>query len=81
MKILSNDNECHWFSKSFSWNSNSLFKILTVLSVDFFKISETPIKLGLLSIITQLSGEIVDSQSVKAYSASIVLSGEIPKGK
>ena len=53
----------------------------TVLSVEILNISEIPIKQGLLSIITQLSGEIEDSQSVKAYSASIVLSGEIPGGR
>ena len=38
-------------------------------------------KWGLFSLITQVFGEIEDSQEVKAYNASIVKSGEIPGAK
>jgi hypothetical protein len=55
--------------------------MLTVLSVDFIRISETPKKHGLLFSIIQESGEIETSQFVKAYKASIVLSGDIPEGR
>ena len=53
--------------------------MLTVLFVDFIRISETPKKHGLLFSIMQESGEIETSQFVKAYKASIVLSGDIPE--
>ena len=52
-----------------------------MLSVERRNISETPTKKGLLSSITQPRGEIDVSQFVKAYKASMVLSGEIPEGK
>ena len=42
--------------------------------------SDTPINFGILSSITQDRGEIEISQLVKLYSASIVLSGDIPEG-
>ena len=54
---------------------------MTVKSVESLNISETPIKTGLLSSITQHKGDIEFSQLVNAYNASIVLSGEIPFGK
>jgi len=41
----------------------------------------TPINLGLLSSIIQHNGEIEFSQVVNAYSASMVLSGDIFAGK
>ncbi len=44
---------------------SSSFNNSTVLSVDIFKISETPIKRGLLFSITQPSGEIDVSQLSK----------------
>ena len=81
MKIRSKEAKCHCSCSSFrriskSWRSSS-----TVLSVDLRNISETPIKIGLLSSMIQPRGEIDISQLVNAYSASMVLSGEIPEGK
>ena len=48
----------------------------SVWSVERRSISDTPIKLGLLSSITQPKGEIDVSQAVNAKRASMVLSGE-----
>jgi hypothetical protein len=55
-----------------------LFNNPTVLLVEIFNISETPINKGLLSSITQPRGATDVSQAVKAKRASIVLSGETP---
>ena len=66
---------------SFNFTSSSSFSKSFVFSVDFFKISETPIKTGLLFSIIQLKGEIDTSQLVNANNPSIVLSGETPLGK
>lgn len=52
-----------------------------MFSVERLSISDTPIKLGLLSSIIQPKGEMEVSHAVKAYNASMVLSGEIPDGK
>ena len=49
--------------------------------MDILSISPTPMKFGLLSIIKQPKGEIDVSHAVKAYRASMVLSGEISLGK
>ena len=81
MNILSKEKLCHWSSNSFRRISSSFFNKLKVLSVDLIKISETPKKDGLLFSIIHDRGEIDVSQLVKAYNASIVLSGDIPFGK
>ena len=81
MKILSRESQCHWFCNSWSFISNSSFNSSTVLSTDFFKISETQIKIGLLPSITQEFGDIDISQFVNANNASIILSGETPEGR
>ena len=49
-----------------------------MLSTDFFSTSLTLRKCGLLSSMTQQLGDMLISQSVKAYNASIVLSEEVP---
>ena len=80
IKIFSNDNECHLLFRSSRITFNSFFKILSVWFVDLCNISETPIKLGDSFSIIHDNGDIDISQSVNRYSASIVLSGEIPVG-
>ena len=56
-----------------------------VEALETFKKAEeeslTPINFGLSSTITQALGEIDTSQSVNAYKASIILSGDTPAGK
>ncbi len=79
--MRSKEAKCHCSSSSPSFISSSFFKSSTVLSVERRSISDTPIKSGLFSSITQPKGEIAVSQAVKAKRASIVLSGEIPDGK
>ena len=66
-------------------SSNSPFSISSsfcssdkVLSAECFKTSLTVRKCGLSSLMTQQLGEILISQSVKAYKASIVLSDDTP---
>jgi hypothetical protein len=59
-------------------NFQPLFNNPTVLLVEIFNISETPINKGLSSI-TQPRGATDVSQAVKAKRASIVLSGETPE--
>ena len=81
LNILSKESQCHWFCNSWSLISNSSFKSSTVLSTDFFNISETPIKIGLLPSITQEFGDIDISQLVNANNASIILSGDTPDGR
>jgi hypothetical protein len=56
--------------------SSSFLSKETVWSVFLLRISETVRNSGLSPTITQALGEIETSQSVKAYSASMVLSGE-----
>lgn len=56
--------------------SNSSFSNDTVWSVFIFRMSETFRNIGLSPTITQAFGEIVTWQSVNAYNASIVLSGD-----
>ena len=81
MKIFSSEALCHCISSSESSISSSCLSRLTVRSVLRRNTSETVRKCGLLSSITQVMGEIAVSQAVKAYSASIVLSGDVPLGK
>ena len=79
--MRSKDTKCHCSSNSpFSISSSSLRRA-TVLSVDIFRISFTPINLGFPASIIQQLGETDTSQLVKAYSASIVVSGEMPGAK
>ena len=49
--------------------------------MDRRSISETPMNKGLLSSMTQPNGEMEFSQLVKAYKASMVLSGDNPEGR
>ena len=58
--------------------SSSVRSRCSVSSVECFSTSLTVRKCGLLSIMTQQFGEMLISQSVKAYNASIVLSEETP---
>ena len=78
MKIFSKVEKCHFIFNSSNWISNSLRSSTTVLSVEIFNIWETPTKSGLLSSMTQPNGATEVSQAVKAYNASIDLSGETP---
>ena len=81
IKIFSKVELCHiWFNSSF-FTFNSFPNNCFVKSVDFFKTSLTPIKIGLWFSIIQLNGDIETSQLVKAKRASIVLSGDTPEGK
>ena len=81
INIFSNVEKCHCRSNSSKRISSSNFNKRTVVSVFTFRISVTPIKRGVsLSIMVEL-GEIETSQSVKAYKASSVLSGETPGAK
>ena len=52
-----------------------------MLSADFLSTSLMARKCGLLSSITQQLGDMLTSQSVKAYSASMVLSDEVPAAR
>src|SRR5690606_18923986 len=79
--MRSNDAKCHCSSSSSSLISRLLLNNSTVLLVDRSNISVTPINNGLLSSMIQPNGEMEFSQLVKAYNASMVLSGEIPEGK
>ena len=81
IKIFSKVEKCHLFSNSSNWISNSRLSKSTVLCVEIFNMSETPIKRGLWFSITQPKGATEVSQAVKAYKASMVLSGETPGGK
>ena len=81
MKIFSSVAKCHCLSSSSNFISSSLFNNAKVLSVDVFNISETPINTGFSPSIIDEFGEIDTSQSVKAYKASIVLSGDTPEDK
>ena len=73
--------KCHILSNSSKRISNSNFNKRTVVSAVTLRISETPINRGLSPSIIVEFGEIDTSQSVKAYRASIVLSGETPGNK
>ena len=79
MNIFSKVAKCHCSSNSVSLISSSLFKRKTVWSVFARRISETPINTGFSPSIIDELGDIETSQSVKAYKASIVLSGETPE--
>ena len=78
INIFSRLLKCHFSSNSFRRISNSNFSNSTVLSVQCFRMSFTSIKCGLSPKIIQALGEILTSQSVNAYRASMVLSVEIP---
>jgi hypothetical protein len=81
MNIFSKVAKCHCASNSASLISNSLLKRKTVWSVFALSISDTPRKTGLSPSIIDELGDIETSQSVKAYKASIVLSGETPEDR
>ena len=81
MKILSKLAKCHFSSSSWSSISNSFLSKETVWSVFLLRISETERNSGLSPTITHAFGEIETSQSVKAYNASMVLSGETSLAK
>ena len=77
INIFSSELKCHCSLSSPNRILSSSIKRFLVLSVFLFKISETPIKRGFSSDIIPEFGEMLVSQSVKAYKASIILSGEI----
>src|ERR1035437_305877 len=81
MNIFSRDDICHSSRSSLSLISSSFFRRSTVLSAECFSMELTPINEGLSSTITQVFGETEYSQSVSAYNASIVLSGDTPGTK
>ena len=76
MKIFSKLAKCHFSWSSCSSISSSFFRRETVWSVLYFRISETERNIGLSPTITHAFGEMETSQSVKAYRASIIISGE-----
>ena len=76
MKIFSRDAKCHVSCSSPSSISNSNFSKSLVRSAEVLKMSEMPMNTGLSSNTTQLLGARLTSQSVKAYSASSILSGD-----
>ena len=78
MKIFSSDVKKYCSSNSPFRISNSHLSKDLVCSTDIRKSSLTLVKTGFLSCTTQQLGEILISQSVKAYSASMVLSDELP---
>ena len=81
MNNFSKVEKCHCRSNSSSRISSSNFNKRTVWSVLIFRISETPRKRGVSASIMEEFGEIDTSQSVNAYKASMVLSGETPGAK
>ena len=81
MNIFSSDEKNNCSSNSSLRIINSLRNRPIVLSTLCFKTSLMVRKQGLLSSITQQLGEILISQSLNAYSASMVLSNEIPGAK
>ena len=78
INIFSREEKCRDSRISPFLISSSCFSKSIVLSADFFRTLLTVRKCGLLSSIIQQLGEILTSQSVKAYRASIVLSDEVP---
>ena len=78
MNIFSSEAKCNASSISPFLISSSCFSKSNVLSADFFSTLLMVRKCGLLSSMTQQLGEMLTSQSVNAYSASIVLSEEVP---
>ncbi|MNY37247.1 hypothetical protein D3C86_1717950 [compost metagenome] len=78
MKIFSKLLKNIFSKRSCNLISSSCFNKFFVLMVFSIKISLTLKKCGLSSLITQVLGEMDTSQAVKANSASIVTSGDIP---
>ena len=76
MKIFSNEAKCHVSWSSPSSISSSRLSKCRVRSALIFRISVTPMKTGLSSNTTQLLGAKLTSQSVNAYRASNILSGD-----
>lgn len=77
-KYLSREAKNRASSCSCFWILSSSRKSSSVRSVEWRSTSLTVRKCGLSSLITQQFGEILISQSVKAYKASMVLSEETP---
>ena len=78
INIFSREAKNRASSCSCFWILSSSRKSSSVRSVEWRSTSLTVRKCGLSSLITQQFGEILISQSVKAYKASMVLSEETP---
>ena len=81
INIFSKEEACHFSFNSAKRMLSSCFNNALVWFVLSTKISFTLIKYGLSFLMTQVFGETDTSQSVKAYKASMVTSGEIPGAK
>ena len=81
MNMRSNEAACHASSSSLRRIANSCRSRSLVRSVDILRISFTDMKWGFSSEITHAFGERDTSHAVKAYRASIVLSGDASGSK